>query len=520
MATLNGKTIQVGGTIWMGQLSSQYPGGWEAMNNDKVLLFDERGAYVVQDGDRISIFPRANTLSVSDVDKHHPVLPLSDNAALQRLRPRRPAPATPLNPLPDDKKIPEFMPETSAPVGNAGGIGDLPIEKPHGLRSWFETTEKFLQGIAGRWMDLAPNETHVTGNSRVKSVAFHPSMPSYLLVALHTGVVQVWDVECGALLHCLNVTRLPLRALRVLPGSATFVCGGDDPRLFVYDFASLSRTVAFSAHRDFIRGIELHPTRQLALTCSDDTSVALWDLSDTTVPRWRLVRSFIGHTRHVMATAWCATSHLFVSASLDGTVLLWNIEATETPPLATLRVGSPVLAVACHPLDPAIIVTVSEDRRVSVWDTTEQNACAVAQDLAPSSDHQPSALRFHQDLSILAVGGENVVYLWGTFCRAGAWPLLAVLPVQVGRIWDLAFGDSNIACGGDWGLEVWRIRMEGEHITVGSLSLSSVARYAPVSPDVAQEELQRLFKTAKGPLDPASMRRAQFLTSQLVNKTN
>ncbi len=80
--------------------------------------------------------------------------------------------------------------------------------------------------------------------------------------------------------------------------------------------------VGFEAHSDYIRGVAVHPTQSLVLTCSDDMSIKMWDWEK----QWKMVMCFEGHSHFVMHVTFNPKDgNTFASASMDRTVKVWNI---------------------------------------------------------------------------------------------------------------------------------------------------------------------------------------------------
>jgi WD40 repeat protein len=69
--------------------------------------------------------------------------------------------------------------------------------------------------------------------------------------------------------------------------------------------------------------LELIESRQMLVSASWDSTIALWNLNDFT-----LISVLLGHTNKVMALlplAYASNVSVLLSASIDGTFILWNL---------------------------------------------------------------------------------------------------------------------------------------------------------------------------------------------------
>ena len=94
----------------------------------------------------------------------------------------------------------------------------------------------------------------------------------------------------------------------------------------VFNYNTLERVTQFTAHSDYIRGLIVHPTRPLILSCSDDLSIKAWDWEKG----WKQVAIFEGHSNYVMGIALNPKdSNTFASASLDQTIKVIGMELLQ-----------------------------------------------------------------------------------------------------------------------------------------------------------------------------------------------
>lgn len=108
-----------------------------------------------------------------------------------------------------------------------------------------------------------------------------------------------------------------VRTVKFIARKNWILVGSDDLILRVFNYNTLERVTQFTAHSDYIRGLIVHPSRPIVLSCSDDLSIKAWDWEKG----WKQVATFEGHSNYVMGIALNPKdSNTFASASLDQTI--------------------------------------------------------------------------------------------------------------------------------------------------------------------------------------------------------
>src|SRR5256886_14037235 len=78
-------------------------------------------------------------------------------------------------------------------------------------------------------------------------------------------------------------------------------------------------------HSSWVWGLALAPDESLLASASLDGSVKLWELGEA--GRLRLRQQLLGHTQQVQALAWSPDGAMLASGSWDHTLRLWGGEA-------------------------------------------------------------------------------------------------------------------------------------------------------------------------------------------------
>lgn len=68
-----------------------------------------------------------------------------------------------------------------------------------------------------------------------------------------------------------------VRSAKFIARKSWLITGSDDLQVKVFNLNTNEKVTQFEAHQDYIRGIAVHASQPLVLTCSDDMTIKLWD---------------------------------------------------------------------------------------------------------------------------------------------------------------------------------------------------------------------------------------------------
>ncbi|XP_058058112.1 WD repeat-containing protein 37 [Anopheles bellator] len=156
----------------------------------------------------------------------------------------------------------------------------------------------------------------------------------------------------------------------------------------------------YQGHSGSVNSIKFHPTRDIVLTGSGDTTAQIWqaavnwevparkghsseeELDDEDEPyeereRTDLLRTPLcefsgpgGHSMVVVAADWLPGSDQIITASWDRTAILWDVETRE--PLHTLTGHDDELTNASAHTNHRLVVTTARDSTFRLWDFRDQ----------------------------------------------------------------------------------------------------------------------------------------------------
>lgn len=188
--------------------------------------------------------------------------------------------------------------------------------------------------------------------SIVESMAWSPD--GKYLVTGSFREIAVWDFATGEQRHKITGFAHNVVAIAFSPDGKLFAVGGGTPtedgevKLFEVGAWTLKLELK-NCHSDTVTGLAFSPELQIPepgqkqpdpkdknppkiktvpahmiATCSPDKFVKVWNLPDG-----KFVKSFEGHTHHVLDVGWAPDGKLLASAGGDNTVKIWNFDTGE-----------------------------------------------------------------------------------------------------------------------------------------------------------------------------------------------
>lgn len=326
-----------------------------------------------------------------------------------------------------------------------------------------------------------------TKSARVKGLSFHSKRP-WVLVSLHSGIIQLWDYRMCTLVDKFDEHEGPVRAVCFHQQQPLFVSGGDDYKIKVWNYKLRRCLFTLLGHLDYIRTTEFHQEYPWILSASDDQTIRIWNWQSRSC-----VSILTGHNHYVMCARFHPSQDLIVSASLDLTVRVWDISGipgkpgglrkknvspgmsglvggddhhTRNPELfstgdATVRHvleghDRGVNWAAFHPTLP-LIISGSDDRQVKLWRMNESKAWEV--DSCRGHYNNVSCVMFHprQEL-ILSNSEDKSIRVWDMAKRI----CLHTFRREHDRFWVLAAHPTlNLfAAGHDSGMIIFKLERE------------------------------------------------------------
>ena len=162
--------------------------------------------------------------------------------------------------------------------------------------------------------------------SLVESMAISPDGKT-----LATGSFQeviLWNVESGAIAKKIIGFADRVVAIAWSPDGKLFATGGgaptEDGEVKLFDATGKLAFEFKSPHSDTVFGVCFSADNTKLATCGADKFVKTWE-----IPSGKFIKSFEGHTHHVLDVGWFPDGKQLASGGADNNVKIWDFEKGE-----------------------------------------------------------------------------------------------------------------------------------------------------------------------------------------------
>lgn len=198
---------------------------------------------------------------------------------------------------------------------------------------------------------------------KVKKVFLHSKEP-WMLTSLYNGNAQLFNYETQTLEKTFEVSKDRLRSGLFIENRNWAVFAGDDKIIRAFNYNTQEKIFEKEEHKDFVRDLLYLEKMDMMISCSDDKSIIIWELEARDLKK---IRQLSEHKHFVMALAKNPKEpHVFASASLDGTLKLWNVNSTNSH-MTLSGHQSGVNCVAFFSGDRALLLSGGDDKSIILW---------------------------------------------------------------------------------------------------------------------------------------------------------
>jgi len=172
----------------------------------------------------------------------------------------------------------------------------------------------------------------------------------------------------------------------------------NDPAIFNAISAVSEDEIILRGHQDGIRAIAISNDKHLMVSCSDDGTVRLWNLSGGNTTSRNLNTAAYGKNGF-RSLALKSDGSLLAAGSTEGQILIWDMSKAEDAPMVLVGHSSSVSSI-CFSEDSKTLVSTGSDGTIKLWNLTSENTETLSVQL-PSAVH---AIAFSSDGKKLASG--------------------------------------------------------------------------------------------------------------------
>ena len=116
----------------------------------------------------------------------------------------------------------------------------------------------------------------------------------WILVALHSSTIQLWDYRMGTLIDRFEEHDGPVRGIDFHKTQPLFVSGGDDYKIKVWSHQSRRCLFTLNGHLDYVRTVFFHHELPWIISSSDDQTIRIWNWQNRSLSKRNLSGRAIG----------------------------------------------------------------------------------------------------------------------------------------------------------------------------------------------------------------------------------
>jgi WD40 repeat protein len=196
-------------------------------------------------------------------------------------------------------------------------------------------------------------------------------------------------------------------ALDFSPDGKLLAAGSGEPsrsgQILIFDAATGEQKLTIKEpHSDTVNCLAFSPDGSQLASCAADRFVKLWNVADG-----KPVRSFEGHTHHVLGVAWRADGRVLVSSGADLVLKVWDARSGDQLRTVQNQFTKEVTSVAFAGDD--VVVATGGDAKVRLINAGNGNN---QRDFGGTTEYMYSAAASADGKTIIAGGLDSVLRIW------------------------------------------------------------------------------------------------------------
>jgi len=192
----------------------------------------------------------------------------------------------------------------------------------------------------------------------------------------------------------------------------------DDGSLAVWNLQTGKNIANWQDGESGVNSIALSVDGKKVVSGSDDFAVRLWNMETG-----KVIAKWTGHTQRVWSVCWNRDGERVLSGSADGTARVWDVETGKTILEMKINTGPDGVYTATFSPDSTLIATggySEDDERIKIWDTNTGKLVAI---LKGHTDTVLCLAWTADGRTLISGSYDYTIRTWNT----STWPQLAVL---------------------------------------------------------------------------------------------
>ena len=197
-------------------------------------------------------------------------------------------------------------------------------------------------------------------------------------------------------------------ALDFSPDGKLLAVGGGEPsrsgEIKVYSTETGQLVLALKEpHSDTVNCLDFSPDGQQLASCAADRFVKIWNVADG-----KFVRSYEGHTHHVLGVTWRADGRMLVTSGADMVIKVWDTRTGDQLRTVQNQFNKEVTSVQFVG-DGDLVVATGGDNRVRFVNAANGG---IARDFSGSADYMYAGAASADGKTIIAGGLDSILRVW------------------------------------------------------------------------------------------------------------
>ncbi|MGL4499516.1 MAG: WD40 repeat domain-containing protein, partial [Planktothrix sp.] len=208
--------------------------------------------------------------------------------------------------------------------------------------------------------------------SAVWSVVFSPNN-QLIATASNDHKIRIWGID-GTLKQTLEGHTKQINDLSFSADSQVLASASNDQTIKLWDISQGLLIESLTAAKIRFSSVSISPDNQLIVATKDGESIAIWKKQNST---WKPIETSVvlgKHLKQIYEVNFSPNSKILASASVDGTIKLWDINGSL---ITTLKPSlEQILSVNFSPDGKTLVgIQKTEHSRIGIWsiDTNQVN---------------------------------------------------------------------------------------------------------------------------------------------------